>query len=74
MFNRADGTNRTQVHTGVPVGGTEEVGDGTSRTMVVLDKEVSWTDTTEVQTGVGVGGAGKREWDCLDSGQWLCPR
>ena len=28
----------------------------------------SWTNTADVQTGVGVDGTGKSEWDCFDSG------
>ena len=49
------GTDRTEVQTGVEMGGTEVGGSGTAGREVVSEKEVNGIDRTEVQTGVGMG-------------------
>ena len=59
-----DGTDVTEVLTGEAVCGSEVGGNRTARTVVVSEEEVGGIDRTEVQTGVGVGGTGRREWDC----------
>ena len=44
-------TGKTEVYTGVGVGGMEVGGNGTARTVVVSEEEVGGTDRTEVQAG-----------------------
>ena len=56
-------TYRTEVQTGVYIGGTHVGGSGHAGIGVVSEEEVGWTDMTEVQTGVEiswteVGGGG----------------
>ena len=54
---------KTQVQTGIGVGGTEVGGNGNARTVVVSEVEVGRTDRTEVQTELGMSRTGRKEWD-----------
>ena len=64
-----DGTDVTEVLTGVTVCGTEVRGNRTDWTVVASEQELSVTDRTEVQNGGGAGVTEKGGVGVL--GQWL---
>ena len=56
-----DGTDVTEVLTGVAVCWTEVGGNRTARTVFVSEEEVGGNDSIEVHIGVGVGGTDRKE-------------
>ena len=57
-----DGTDVTEDLTGGAVCETDVGGNRTARTVVVSEEEEGGIYKTGVQTGVGFGGTGMREW------------